>query len=61
MVLVAENPPADAGDTGDTGWIPGSGRSPEGGNGTPVFLPIKSQRQKSLAGKFVGTPLDQLT
>ena len=31
----------DAGDTGDTGLIPGSGRSPGGGKWqfTPVFLP----------------------
>ena len=28
--------PADAGDTGDEGLIPGSGRSPGGGNGTPL-------------------------
>ena len=34
----------DAGDTGDAGLIPGSGRSPGGGNGkpTPVFLPGES-------------------
>ena len=30
---VVKNPPARAGDTGDVGWIPGSGRSPEDGNG----------------------------
>ena len=29
MALVVENPPADAGDTGDTGSIPELGRSPE--------------------------------
>ena len=28
--------PADAGDTGDEGLIPGSGRSLGGGNGTPL-------------------------
>ena len=33
MVLVAKNLPASARDTGDIGLIPGSGRSPEGGNG----------------------------
>ena len=26
----------NAGDTGDMGWIPGSGRSPEGDNGNPL-------------------------
>ena len=31
-----ENPPANAGVTGDTGVIPGSGRSPGGGNGNPL-------------------------
>ena len=31
-----KNPPANAGDTGDVGSIPGSGRSPGGGNGNPL-------------------------
>ena len=37
---------------GDTGLIPGSGRSPGGGNGnpTPVFLPGKSHGQRRLVG-----------
>jgi len=34
--LVVKNLPANAGDTGDTGLIPGSGGSPEGGNGNPI-------------------------
>ena len=33
---VKENLPVNAGDTGDTGSIPGSGRSPAGGNGNPL-------------------------
>ena len=33
MALVVKNLPADAGDVGDSGLIPGSGRSPGGGNG----------------------------
>ena len=33
MVLVANNPPANAGDLRDTGWISGSGRSPGEGYG----------------------------
>ena len=34
---VVKNPPANAGgDTGDMGLIPGSGRSPGGGNSNPV-------------------------
>ena len=38
-----KNPPADSGDTGGTGLIPGSGRSPGEGNGnhTPVFFAWK--------------------
>ena len=36
---------------GDTGLIPGSGRSPGGGQGnTPVFLPGESRGQRSLVG-----------
>ena len=32
----AKSPPASAGDTGDSGLIPGSGRSPGGGHGDPL-------------------------
>ena len=35
MVLVIKNPPANAGDGRETGSMPGSGRSPGGGNGNP--------------------------
>ena len=31
-----KSPPAKAGDTGDMGPVPGSGRSPGGGNGNPL-------------------------
>ena len=33
---VIKNPPANAGDKRDAGSIPGSGRSPEVGNGDPL-------------------------
>ena len=33
---MVKNQPADAGATGDTGSIPGSGGSPGGGHGSPV-------------------------
>ena len=33
---VVNNPPANAGDAGDAGSIPGSGRSPGEGNGNPL-------------------------
>ena len=44
--------PANAEDAGDVGLIPGSGRSPGGGNGkpTPIFLSGESHGQRSLAG-----------
>ena len=34
---VIKNPPANAGDKRDAGSIPGSGRSPEGGHGNPLW------------------------
>ena len=34
--VVVKNPPANAGDAGVTGLIPGSGRLPGGGNGNPL-------------------------
>ena len=36
MALVVKNPPANAGDIGDTGSVPREGVSPEGGNGNPL-------------------------
>ena len=53
--LVVKNPPANAGDARDMGLIPGSERSPGGGNGnssnaTAVFLPRESHGQRNLAG-----------
>ena len=36
VALVVENPPAIAGDAGDLGSIPGSGRSPGEGHGNPL-------------------------
>ena len=36
VVLGVKNPPANAGDLRDTDSIPGSGRSPGGGNGNPL-------------------------
>ena len=34
---MVKNPPANSGDTRDMGSIPGSGRSPGGRNGNPVW------------------------
>ena len=36
VVLVVKNPPANARDLRDAGLIPGSGRSPGGGDGNPL-------------------------
>ena len=48
---VVKNLPANAGDAGDTGLIPESGRSPEGGNANPFQLCLgKSHGQRNLAG-----------
>ena len=35
VALVVKHPPVSAGNTGDEGSIPGSGRSPGGGHGSP--------------------------
>ena len=36
VALAVKNPSANAGDTGDSGSIPGLGRSPGGGPGNPL-------------------------
>ena len=52
MALMVKNPPANAGDAGDMGLIPGLERSPGEGNGdlTPVFLSGEFHGHRSLAG-----------
>ena len=46
-----KNRPANAGDVRDMRSIPGSGRSPGGGHGNPLWCcPRESRRQRSLAG-----------
>ena len=45
------NPPADARGTGDTGSIPGLGRSSEGGHGNPLqYSCLENPDKRSLAG-----------
>ena len=48
---MVKNPPANPGDSKDSGSIPGSARSPGGGHGNSasVFLPGESEGQRSLA------------
>ena len=48
---MTKNLPANSGDTRDTGWVPGSERSPGVENGNSlVFLPGKFYGQRSLVG-----------
>ena len=53
MALLVKNPPANARDAGDTGSIPGSGRTPGEGNGKPL--------QCSCLENPVDNPEDPLT
>ena len=48
---MVKNPPAKAWDAGDVGLTPGSGRSPEGGNGIPLQF---SCREKPGQGSLEG-------
>ena len=51
MSLVVKNLPANAGDVRDMGSIPGPGRSPGGGNGTPLqYSYWKTHEKRSLVG-----------
>ena len=49
---MVKNSPAKATDTGVAGSVPGSGKSPGGGNGkpAPALLPGESHRPRSLVG-----------
>ena len=48
---MVKNLSASAGDTGDSGLIPGARTSPGGGiEPTPIFLPGKSHEQRRLVG-----------
>ena len=60
---VVKNPPANAGDTRDTGLTSGEGRSPEDRNGNPLwyFSPIKSHGQRSLIGYSAWGPKESDT
>ena len=54
MTLVVKNPPANAGDSGDVGPIPGSGRFPEGGQGNPLqYSYLESPMDRGTWGPIV--------
>ena len=51
VVLVVKNLPANAGDIRDVGLIPGLGRSPGGGYGTPLqYSCLENPMLESLGG-----------
>ena len=52
VALVGKNPTANEGEIRDAGLIPRFGKSPERGHkqSIPVFLPVESRVQRSLAG-----------
>ena len=51
VVLVVENPHANAGDIRDTGFIPESGRSPGEGNGSPLqYSCLENPMDRGVAG-----------
>ena len=50
---VVKNLPASAGDSGDTGLIPGSGRSLGGGNGNP--FQCSHQESSTVRGAWQAT------
>ena len=59
---MVKNPPADAGDMRNTGSIPGSERSPEGGHGNPLqcsFLETPTDREAWWATLHKVTELDR--
>ena len=61
MMLVVMNPPADAGDIRDEGSVPGSGRFPGGGHGSPLQYSCLEHPtdKRSLAGTVHGVAKSQ--
>ena len=50
VALVVKSLPANAGDIRDSGSVPGSGRSPEGGHGNPLQYSCLEHGQRTMAG-----------
>ena len=57
---VVKNLPDNAGDAGDTGWIPGSGRSPGGGQGNPSSILARRISRTEEAGGLQSTGLKRV-
>ena len=53
---VEKNPPANAGDTGGSGSIPGSGRSPGGRNGNTQYSHLENSMDRGAWTEFEQTP-----
>ena len=54
--IVVKNPPTNAGDARDAGLIPGSGRSPGVGNGTPLQYSCLENPMDRGAWQSMGSP-----
>ena len=52
---MVKNPPGNAGDAGDMGSIPGSGKSPGGGNDNPLQY---SHLENSMGRSFLSGTLN---
>ena len=62
MELAVKNLPANAGDVGDSGWIPGSGRSPRGGNGNPLqYSFLENPMDRGACGAIVRRVAESVT
>ena len=53
VIIVVKNPPANAGDPGDAGSIPGLGRFPGVGNGNPLRSSCLGIPQTEEPGKLL--------
>ena len=61
VALVEKNPPANAGDARDMGLIPGSGRSPRGGNGHPLQYCLENPMDRGAWGHKESDTTEQLS
>ena len=58
---MVEKPPTNAGDTRDWGLIPGSGRSPRGGNGNLLWYSWLENPMDGGAGRLLFMGLQRVT